>query len=549
MSDIVWLNDDSRTFLKRGYLKEGVTPEERIKQISQAAEKILKIKGFAQKFEDYLSRGWYSLASPVWSNFGEEKGLPISCNGQFIEDSIDGILHSVAETGVMTKHGAGTSAYFGDIRPRGSAISGGGNTFGAVHFMQLFDKTTQIISQSNVRRGSFAAYYPVEGKDIEEFLEIREEGNAIQEMSIGVTITDDWMGKMVKGDKEKRKIWARILKKRFESGYPYIFWTDTANKNAPLVYKDKRMKIHASNLCTEIFLSSDENNSFVCDLSSMNLLYWDDWKDTDAVEILTYFLDAVMEEYIQKTSTITFMEKAHNFAKSQRSLGVGGLGWHSYLQSKMIAFESLQAKMINNQIWDFINQKTLKASQEMATLYGEPSLLKGYGVRNVTRVAIAPTTSSSFILGQVSPSIEPLNSNYFVKDLAKGRFTYKNPYLKEVLKKYKQDNKETWYSIRDHGGSVQHLDFLDENEKLVFKTFGEISQKEIVIQAAQRQKYIDQGQSLNLMIHPGAPAKEVSELMIFAWESGVKSLYYQRGTNPSQELARSIINECVSCES
>jgi ribonucleoside-diphosphate reductase alpha chain len=307
------------------------------------------------------------------------------------------------------------------------------------------------------------------------------------------------------------------------------------------------MKIHASNLCSEICLPSDVENSFVCDLSSMNLLNFEKWKDTDAVEILTYFLDAIMEEYIEKTKDLPFMKKAHNFAKNHRALGLGGLGWHSYLQSKMIAFESTEAKIKNTQIWKLIEEKTILASKKMAELYGEPAVLKGYGMRNSTLVAVAPTTSSSFILGQVSPSIEPLNSNYFVKDLAKGKFTYKNPFLKEVLAKYDKDDSATWKTIMVHGGSVQHLDFLTENEKMVFKTFGEISQKEIVIQAAARQKYIDQSQSLNLMIHPDTSLKDVNELMIFAWESGIKTLYYQRGTNPSQELARNLLN-CVSCE-
>jgi ribonucleoside-diphosphate reductase alpha chain len=213
----------------------------------------------------------------------------------------------------------------------------------------------------------------------------------------------------------------------------------------------------------------------------------------------------------------------------------------------MIAFESTEAKIKNTQIWKLIEEKTILASKKMAELYGEPAVLKGYGMRNSTLVAVAPTTSSSFILGQVSPSIEPLNSNYFVKDLAKGKFTYKNPFLKEVLAKYDKDDSATWKTIMVHGGSVQHLDFLTENEKMVFKTFGEISQKEIVIQAAARQKYIDQSQSLNLMIHPDTSLKDVNELMIFAWESGIKTLYYQRGTNPSQELARNLLN-CVSCE-
>lgn len=549
MRNIEWLNEDSRTFLARGYLREGVTAEERIQVIVNTASKYLyKIPEFKEKFEDYLSRGFYSLASPVWSNYGETRGLPISCNGQFIDDSMDDILYNNGETGMMTKYGAGTSAYFGALRGRGHDISAGGKSFGAVHFMQMFDTTTRIVSQSNVRRGSFAAYYPIEGPDIYEFLEIRENGNPIQDMSIGVTISDEWMESMKSGDKEKRKLWARIIKKRFETGYPYIFWTDTVNKNAPIWYRDKGIKIHASNLCSEICLPADINNSFVCDLSSMNLLFYDEWKNTDAVEILTYFLDAVMEEYIEKTKDLPFMNKAHNFAKNHRALGTGGLGWHSYLQSKSIAFESTEAKIKNVQIWKFIQEKTKQASQRIASLYGEPAMLKGYGMRNSTLVAIAPTTSSSFILGQVSPSIEPLNSNYFVKDLAKGKFTYRNPYLQMVLANYNKDDNKTWKSILSHGGSVQHLEFLSEHEKMVFKTFGEISQKEIVIQAAARQKYIDQSQSLNLMIHPDTPLKDVNELMLFAWEEGVKTLYYQRGTNPSQELARNILN-CVSCES
>jgi ribonucleoside-diphosphate reductase alpha chain len=548
MKNIEWLNEDSRVFLSRGYLREGVQAEDRIKVIIETASKYLyKIEEFREKFEDYLARGYYSLASPVWSNYGEDRGLPISCNGQFIGDSMDDILYNNSETGMMTKYGAGTSAYFGALRGRGSNISAGGTSFGGVHFMQLFDTTTRIVSQSNVRRGSFAAYYPVEGPDIYEFLEIRENGNAIQDMSIGVTITDEWMNSMKDGDKEKRKLWARIIQKRFETGYPYIFWTDTVNNNAPLWYRDRGMKIHGSNLCSEICLPADENNSFVCDLSSMNMLYYDEWKDTDAVEILTYFLDAVMEEYIHKTKDLPFMNKAHNFAKNHRALGLGGLGWHSYLQSKSIAFESLDAKIRNIQIWKLIEEKSIIASKRMAELYGEPPVMKGYGRRNSTLVAIAPTTSSSFILGQVSPSIEPLNSNYFVKDLAKGKFTYRNPHLKEVLANYGKDDSKTWKSILSHGGSVQHLEFLTDHEKMVFKTFGEISQKEIVIQASARQKYIDQSQSLNLMIHPDTPLRDVNELMLFAWEQGIKTLYYQRGTNPSQELARNILN-CESCE-
>jgi len=543
-----WLNSHSRIFLERGYLKEGISPEVRIRQISEAAEKILNIQGFADKFEDYMSKGFYSLATPVWTNFGNDRGLPVSCFNSYLSDTMDSILTKVAEVGMMSKLGGGTSGYFGDLRQRGAPISVGGESSGPVHFMEMFDKIAEVVSQGSARRGSFAAYLPVEHPDIEEFLKIRSEGHSIQSMSIGVTITDNWMNSMIQGDKDKRKIWAKIIQKRFETGYPYIMFKDTVNNNSPKVYRDKNLTIHSSNLCSEIALASDANNSFVCVLSSINLLHWDEIQNTDAIQTLIYFLDAVNEEFVNKTQNIKFMETAHNFAKTQRALGMGVLGWHSFLQSKNIAFESMMAKSLNVQIWKTIRERADRASEELAQRFGEPEILKGYGRRNVTTLAVAPTTSSSFILGQVSPSVEPLNSNYFVKKLAKGSFTYKNPYLKQVLKNKNEDNENTWKSILVRGGSVQHLDFLSQEDKDVFKTFGELSQKEIVIQNIQRQKYIDQAISLNLMIPPNCPAKEVNELIIYGWENGIKSFYYQRSSNPAQELVRNILT-CSSCES
>jgi ribonucleoside-diphosphate reductase alpha chain len=542
-----WLNEDSRLFLERGYLQPGQTPEQRIRQISEAAEAILRIDGFANKFEDYMAKGWYSLSSPIWANFGIQRGLPISCFGSYISDKLECILEKTAEAGMMTKMGGGTSAYFGALRHRGSEISSGGKSSGPVHFMEMFETVTNVVSQSNVRRGSFAAYLPIEHPDVQEFLQIRTEGNPIQNLSIGVTVSDSWMKSMIEGDAEKRKLWGKIIQKRFESGYPYIVFSDNVNNNAPQAYKDKGKKIYASNLCSEIALSVSEDESFVCNLSSMNLLHYDEWKDTDAPEVLTYFLDAVMSEFIRKVAGLPFMQAPYKFAVTQRALGIGVLGWHSYLQSKMIPFESFEAKLLNVQIHKLLRDKTQAASRKMAMEYGEPELLKGYGLRNVTTLAIAPTTSSSFILGQVSPSVEPLNSNYFVKDLSKGKFTYRNPYLETVLEKHGQNNRETWNSILIKGGSVQHLTFLTETEKEVFKTFGEISQKEIIIQAAARQKYIDQSQSINMMVHPKTSPKDVNQLLIFAWEQGVKSLYYQRGTNPAQELGRNLL-QCSSCE-
>jgi len=542
-----WLNDDSIKFLERGYLEEGQTPLSRIEKIALTAQNILGIEGFADKFIDYMSRGYYSLATPVWMNFGNKRGNPISCFNSHIGDSIEDFLIKQAEVGMMTKVGGGTSGYFGDIRSRGSKISTGGTAEGAVRCMELFDTVTSIVSQGSARRGSFAAYLPIDHGDFDEFMKIRSEGHPIQEMSIGVTIPEGWMQSMIDGDKEKRRRWATVIKKRSETGYPYIFFTDNANNNKPQVYKDKGYQLNASNLCSEIFLPSTKDESFVCCLSSLNLLWWDEIKETDAVETLVMFLDAVMSEFIEKTKDDRLMEAAYKFAKNHRALGMGVLGYHSYLQSKMIPWESVDAHFENISIFSTIRERADKATELLAEQFGEPEVLKGYGRRNTTTIAIAPTTSSSFILGQVSPSIEPLNSNYFVKNLAKGNFTYRNPKLVEVLNEKGKDNKEVWKSILIHGGSVQHLDFLSQDEKDVFKTFAELSQKEVVIHAAQRQQFIDQGQSLNVMIPANTKPKEINELMIFAWENGIKSLYYQRSSNPSQDLARSIL-KCKSCE-
>jgi ribonucleoside-diphosphate reductase alpha chain len=547
MADCYWLNDDSRTFLSRGYLQDGQTAEERIRVIAERAEEILGFDGFADRFEEYMLKGWISLSSPIWSNFGTERGLPISCNNSYIEDSIESILMKTAEIGAMTKHGAGTSAYLGDLRPRNSKISGGGTSNGPTHFAELIQTTISVISQSNVRRGSAAIYLPVEHADIEEFLECREEGNPIQHLSLGVTITDAWMESMLSGDKDKRRIWMRILRKRSETGYPYIFFTDTVNRAAPQAYKDKGRRILGSNLCSEIALSSNADESFVCNLSSLNLLHWDDWKDTDLVEIVTWFLDAVMTEYIQKTENIPLLRNAYNFAVRQRALGIGSLGWHSYLQSKMIPFDDAEAFELNVLIHKAMDERSLWASKYLVAAFGEPEMLKGYGVRNVTRLAIAPTTSSSFILGQVSPSIEPLDSNYFTKDLQKGKFTYRNPYLIALLRAHQKDDRETWESILLKGGSVQHLDFLSDRERAVFKTFGEIDQMAIIIQAADRQQHIDQTQSLNIKIHPDTPLRDLHTLMVEGWKLGVKTYYYQRSTNPAQEYVRELLS-CAACE-
>jgi len=553
-----WLNENSRNFLEAGYLTPGATPESRMREIAERAEEILKIPGYADKFYGYMSEGFYSLASPIWSNFGKRRGLPISCFGSHIGDDIGNILYSQSEVGMMSKLGGGTSGYFGKIRHRGAAIKNNGEASGAVHIMRLFESMVDVVSQGSVRRGRFSPYLPVEHPDINEFLEIGTEGNPIQELTHGVTVTNEWMEQMIAGDEKKRTIWARVLQSRGEMGYPYIFFTDNANNNAADVYKDKNMPIYASNLCTEIMLPSSEEYSFVCVLSSINLLHYDKWKDTDAVETMVYFLDAVITEFLEKLEayrdsdklddrqTFLFMERAYNFAKDNRSLGLGALGWHSLLQSRRLPFDSQEAFNLNSEIFKALKDKSYKASEELAQMYGEPELLKGYGRRNATLNAVAPTTSSAFILGQVSQGIEPVWSNIYVKDIAKIKTTIKNPYLVELLEEKGMNTQEVWHDIRDYDGSVQHLDFLSENEKAVFKTYSELDQMDIIYQAANRQNHIDQGQSVNIIVHPDMSTKEVNKIHITAWKLGLKSLYYQHSMNAAQKFKQK--KDCVSCE-
>lgn len=570
-----WLNENSRKFLSNGYLVGDITAEGRIREIAEIAEKYLNKPGFADKFYDYMSRGFYSLASPIWSNYGLARGLPISCFGSYVADDMSRILYTHAEVGMMTKHGGGTSGYFGGLRPRGSIIKDNGQSSGSVHFMELFDDLINIVSQGSVRRGHFAPYLPVEHGDIEEFLNIGKEGHPIQESTYAITVGDAWLKGMIDGDQDKRKIWAKIIQRRTEIGYPYILFSDTVNNNTVDVYKDKKMTIHGSNLCSEICLPTSDDISFVCCLSSINLRHYNEWKDTDAVETLTMFLDTVISDFItrlesyrdskdsQKQSAFYFMQRAHKFAKEHRALGLGVLGWHTFLQESNIAMESPQATTLNEEIFSLIKDKAYKASEQLAKDYGEPEVLKGYGRRNTTLLAIAPTTSSAFILGQVSQSIEPLMSNAFVKDVDKMKVTIKNKTLEALLDEKGMNTSEIWSNIRDNDGSVQHLDFLTVHEKQVFRTFSEIDQKVIIDQAAQRQKYIDQAQSLNIMIDPAISTKDLNKLYLYAWEKGVKTLYYQHSMNAAQQFGRKKIQEadakkpkvtiledniCIGCE-
>jgi ribonucleoside-diphosphate reductase alpha chain len=558
--DYDYFNEESQKILSRGYLREGI-PREQIK--AHAIERVNLLISHAEKILGRslptmrvgIKRGWISPSSPIWSNFGTERGLPISCNGSRMGDSVDSIIYKVAEIGMMTKEGAGTSVYMGDLRASGQPISGGGKSLGPVHFARLVQEQVGVISQSNVRRGNAAIYLPVDHADIHEWLKIRSivDGinHPIQHLSFGVVIPEGWMQQMLDEPKggEKRLLITKIVNKRRATGYPYIVFGDNANNARHDRLKDLGLEIVASNLCTEIMLPSTESESFVCNLSSLNLLHYFEWKDTSLVRELVYFLDAVMSEYIEKCrmSGRRLLADALRFAERWRALGIGTLGYHSMLQQKMIPFESDEARALNIEVHKHIHDESLAASRIMALEYGEPEGMKGTGRRHLTLQAIAPTRSSSLILGQVSKGIEPWEANIFEDDNAKSTFVQCNKALEALLDLKGQNTDEVWMSIAKRAGSVQHLDFLTDAEKAVFKTFVEIDQMEIIRQNNDRTPFVDQGISLNLKIHPDTTLADNVKLIVEAWKGGSKSLYYHEGLNRAQELLRQD-QSCQACE-
>ena len=547
-----WLTDESKQMLERGYLLPNQIVDEKLNSICKYAASFYKDEeGLKEKFLELFERGWCSLSSPIWANFGEDRGLPISCFNTYIPDSMDGIYGALHEVAMETKLGGGTSGYF-KLRSIGSPIKGGGISSGLMSFVELFDTTTKVVSQAGVRRGAFAAYVDIEHPEIEKFLTVKDKQSSLQSINTGICVSDEWMKLMEDGDKEKREIWAKILKSRREKGIPYLFFSDTVNKNKPQIYKDTNSIINASNLCNEIYLPTSETESFVCCLLSMNLFTYDEWENTDAVKLAVMFLDAVMSDFIKKVKDIPSMYKTYNFAKRHRALGLGVMGWHSLLQQKMIPFESFEAQQLNTSIFKYLKENSYKASIEIGDKYGHAPIFDEVETsdikrRNTTLLALAPTTSSSSILGQVSQSVEPYASNYFVAGLAKGSFTRKNLQLENLLINKNKNTEDVWKSIIQNQGSVQHLDFLTDREKEVFKTFQEISPFTIIQQASARQYFIDQGQSINLKIPNAMSIRDVNKVHMEAWKLGLKGLYYQRGTSVAKEAVLSMM-ECKSCE-
>jgi ribonucleoside-diphosphate reductase alpha chain len=559
-----FLTDTGYETLNKGYLLPDETPKGMWLRAATSSAKYLKKPELAPKFFDLMWKNWLCLASPVCANMGVERGLPISCFSSYVPDSVVGILDTAREVGLLSKHGGGTSAYFGGIRPRGENINGNGKSDGVIPFNKIFDSVVLGISQGGVRRGAFASYLDIEHGDIDEFLEMRKPSGDINRQCLnihhGVCISDVWMEKVIAGPGKERDRWKKVIKTRFETGEPYLFFKDNVNSQNPECYKANNLSVKNSNLCTEIYLHTDEEHTFVCCLSSMNLARWEEWKDTDAVQLSIWFLDGVMEEFIQKTKTLAGFERANRFAVKSRALGLGVLGFHTLLQQKMYAFDSLPTYLLNKIIFKRIREQADIATAQLAAEYGEPEWCKGFGRRNSHCLSLAPTVSNSLISGNVSAGIEPIPANAFAQKSAKGTFLFKNPLLEKTLIEHGKNTDDIWKSIVVNEGSVQHLDFLTGDEKKVFETAREMNQFAIVKLAADRQPNLDQGQSVNTFFPSNADPEYVNQVHQMAWRLKLKGLYYLRTTSvlkgdagsreytqQSTTYARSA-EECTACE-
>lgn len=541
-----WITDESRLFLKNGYI-QNQTAEERFTDIANHLEKISKIKGFSDKVQSYIEKGWISFASPILSNFGKNTGLPASCNMLDIQDTINSILASEYEMGMLAANGAGTARNFSNIRAKGKPYGVNGKSEGIMSWIESHKDKIHKISQGGIRRGFFTAGLSVEHDEILDFLTIGREGSTFKRMTTYVTIPYGWMNSLLNDkDAKKQRIFKEIHASRSEVGYPYILFEDNVNDNKPQVYKDLNLHLNNTNICSECIEYTDAFKEFVCVLGSVNVLYFDDWKNTDLIFDLNIILDCVITEYIEKGKQIAGHEKAVKFAEEHRAIGVGVLGFHTLLKSKNLVFGEVGSHSLNNQIFKHISEESLRASKWMAKEWGEPAMLKGYGLRNTTRNAVMPTKSTAFIMN-VSESISPDKNNYHTKDLAKIQYEYKDPYLKKLLASIDKDTDEVWNSILIKSGSVQHLDFLTDYQKAVFRTTFEISQMDIIKLAASRAKYIDQSQSINLTIPNGSKAKDIYKLTVEAWRSGLKTLYYQYNVNAAQSMSNNLLT-CSSCE-
>lgn len=549
-----WMKEEGFRTLQGGYLLPDETPKQMYRRVAVAAASYYADSAkWEEKFFQAMWNNWLCLASPVLSNLGTDRGLPISCNTIHVGDSVESIFHKNFELAMLSKNGAGVGIYLGDVRGRNAPIKGNGVSEGVIPWAKVYDTTTVSVSQGSTRRGASATYLPVTHVDIGEFINIRRPTGDVNRRCLnlhhGVCISDAWMRSMLDGDHEKRQLWIEILKARAETGEPYLMFTDNANNQNPDCYKANALSVKSSNICTEIMLHTDPDHSFVCCLSSLNLMRWEEWKDTDLVNVSVRLLDAVLEEYIRKTENIPGLAASRASAVKGRAIGIGVLGWHSFLQSRMIPFDSYEAMALNAQIFKSMRAKAEEETRCLAEELGEPLWCKGFNRRNTHLLAIAPTVSNSAISGGFSAGIEPLTANIFTVKSSKGTFIRKNTLLEDLLESKRVNTSETWRSINDSAGSVQHLTVLSPEEKAVFMTAREINQHAIVKQAAQRQRWVDQGQSVNLFFGSNSDPKYIHEVHVAAWESGLKSLYYLRTEGVIRgDIASRSKDECKACE-
>lgn len=565
----LWMTDEAYQTLSNGYLPKNESPNERAMNICKASANRLGKPELAEKFYEYYEKRWLGFSSPVWANMGTNRGLPISCYGIHVGDSVYSIFDKNTEMAMMTKTGGGVGIYLGDVRGKGSKIKGNGESEGIIPWCKVYDSSILAVSQGGTRKGANALYLPIDHPDVLEFLKIRRQVGDTNRQCLNsnhaICIDDSFMSKLDSGDERAKELWKEILITRFETGEPYIFYTGNANKYLSESYKNmdklfperKDDLVVFSNICTEITQYTDVNHSFVCCLSSVNLSLWEEWKDSDFVYYVTWFLDGVMQEFIDRSVEYEGLEHARNSAMKGRALGIGGMGWHTLLQKKNLSFESLQAKLLNTQIWKYINQESLKATIDMGKELGEPEWCKGTGHRNTLRIAIAPTVSNSTIMSSInedlSASIEPIPANAFAQKSAKGTFIRKNKLLEKLLESKNKNDSDTWKSIVANEGSVSHLDFLSDEEKDIFKTAREINQFVIIKQAGDRQKFIDQAQSINLFFSANATPKYMSDVTREAYKEGLKTLYYCRTSSVLKADSGSRgyerkVEECVWCE-
>lgn len=539
-----WVVTPGWQLLREKYLYDSTSLRDRFSSISRClAQHTDDPDYWAERFNDVLYTGWLAPSTPVLTNIGTRRGMPVSCSGGYVEDSIDGFYSAYREAAILTKYGFGTSGYLGGIRPRGSPIASGGKASGVLPVLKTFAQTMRDVAQGTARRGAWAGYLPIDHKDFGEVVDYLEHNP--DDLNLGWNISDSFIERVQAGDSDALHRYQRALKVKAVTGKGYFFFPDKVNRLSPECYRDRNLKVTASNLCTEITLFSDEAHTFTCVLSSMNLAKYDEWRDTDAVFVATVFLDCVAAEFLRMARGIPGLETTVRFTERSRALGLGALGFHTYLQQRMVPFESFEAHLINLEIFKHIREESERATRFMASRWGEPEWCSGTGRRNTHLLAIAPNTQSALVCGGVSQGIEPIVANLYTQSTAAGELHRINPTFLEVARQRGKYDDQLIAELVGSEGSVQGFDWLTDHEKLVFKTAYEIDQRAILRLASARQRYVDQAQSINLFFDANEDEAYISEIHKEAFlDPMIKSLYYMR-TKAGVKAAK---GECLACE-